>query len=441
MLKCVTNKHFLRLYNVYCKNKLDIMNGKSILLSLVLMMLLSLTIVAEEKSEMIATAKQVTSEANTLFKKGQVQEAINLMENFLVDFEKLPADEKQKYAYVGGWRNLYLAAYYSSISNVDKTISCLHRAVDYGLDEDMNFYFSLRNSKVFDVVRDTPEFQAIYEPLYQKHDYLSILKKCDTYSVDSLDYTFSYQSPDNEDLRTLREYFNLDSVAGDGDELSKIKRLLGFVNNLLPHDGNTDFHENPTSVIEMTQLCISKNHGASCRSLAKLLNECYLSMGIKARYITCLPKKYISDCHVINAVWSTQLNKWLWVDPTWNAMVMECNGNYLSVQEVRYRLRNNLPLRLNDNTQLNKGEQKFDADIDDYLYNYMAKNLYYICSAKDFYAGIEYKKVESSDPIEKRWIYLVPADYDMENDDIGSGDEKSSNSLITTNDSVFWQKP
>lgn len=112
MLKCVTNKHFLRLYNVYCKNKLDIMNGKSILLSLVLMMLLSLTIVAEEKSEMIATAKQVTSEANTLFKKGQVQEAINLMENFLVDFEKLPVDEKQKYAYVGGWRNLYLAAYF-----------------------------------------------------------------------------------------------------------------------------------------------------------------------------------------------------------------------------------------------------------------------------------------------------------------------------------------
>ena len=417
------------------------MNLQSILLSLVLMMLSSMTIDAEEQFDMIAKAKHVTTEANTLFDNGQVQEAINLMEDFLVDFEELPADEKQKYAYIGGWRNLYLAAYYSSISNVDKTISCLRRAVDYGLDDDQNFYFSLRNSKVFNVVRDTPEFQTIYEPLYQKHDYLCVLKNCETYSVDSLNYTFAYQSPDNEDLKALRVYFNLDSVAGYGDELSKIKRLLAFVNNLIPHDGNTDFHENPSSVIEMTQLCLTKNHGVSCRSLAKLLNECYLSMGIKARYITCLPKKYISDCHVINAVWSTQFNKWLWVDPTWNAMVMDEKGNYLSVQEVRYRLRNDLPLRLNDDTQLNKGEQKFNADINDYLYNYMAKNLYYIYSAIDFYAGIEYKKVETSDSIKKHWIYLVPADYDIEKDVIGRGDEKSSNNIISTNDALFWQKP
>lgn len=417
------------------------MNLQKILFSLVLMILPVMSIVAEEQSDMIAKAKQVTTEANTLYDKGQVQEAINLMENFLADFEKLPAEEKQKYAYIGGWRNLYLAAYYSSISDVDKTISCLRRAVDYGLDEDMNFYLSLRNSKVFDVVRDTPEFQAIYEPLYHKHDYLSILKNCDVYSVDSLDYTFTYQSPDNEDFKTLREYFNLDSVAGDGDELSKIKRLLAFVNNLIPHDGNTNFHENPSSVIEMTQLCISKNHGASCRSLAKLLNECYLSMGIKARYITCFPKKYISDCHVINVVWSTQLNKWLWADPTWNAMVMDENGNYLSVQEVRDRLRNNLPLKLNEDAQLNKGEQKYDADINDYLYNYMAKNLYYISSAKDFYAGIEYKKVQPTDSTPpRRWINLVPSNFDIEKDDIGGGTDPKTN-VITTDDAHFWQQP
>lgn len=417
------------------------MNLQKILFSLVLMLLSAMTIVAEEQSDMIAKAKQVTTEANTLFDKGQVQEAINLMENFLAYFENLPTEEKQKYAYIGGWRNLYLAAYYSSINNFDKTISCLRRAVDYGLGEDMNFYLSLRNSKVFDVVRDTPEFQAIYEPLYQKHDYLSILKNCDAYSVDSLDYTFTYQSPDNEDLRTLREYFNLDSVAGDGDELSKIKRLLAFVNNLIPHDGNTNFHENPSSVIEMTQLCISKNHGANCRSLAKLLNECYLSMGIKARYITCFPKKYISDCHVINVVWSTQLNKWLWADPTWNAMVMDENGNYLSVQEVRDRLRNDLPLKLNDDAQLNKGENKYDANIKNYLYNYMAKNLYYISSAKDFYAGIEYKKVQPTDSTpQRRWINLVPSNFDTEKDDIGGGTDPKTN-VITTDDAHFWQNP
>ncbi len=415
------------------------MKGKRILVSLVFIAMSIMILVANNQSEMIAKAKKVTSEANTLYDKGQVQEAINLMENFLADFEKLPTDEIQKYAYIGGWRNHYLAAYYSSINNVDKTISCLHRAVYYGLDEDMNFYLSLRNSKVFDVVRKTPEFQAIYEPLYQKHDYLSVLKNCEVYSVDSLNYTFTFQSPDNEDLKSLREYFNLDSVAGDGDELSKINRLLAFVNNLIPHDGQTDFRESPNSVIEMVELCITKNHGASCRSLAKLLNECYLSLGIKSRFITCLPKKYISDCHVINVVWSTQFNKWLWVDPTWNAMVMDENGNYLSVQEVRYRLRNDLPLKLNDEAQINKGEKKFDADINEYLYHYMAKNLYYISSSNDFYSGIEYGKEKLSD--DKKMIYLVPSDFNIEKDVIGHGDEKSPNNIITTNDDMFWQRP
>lgn len=414
------------------------MKGKRILVSLVFIAMSIMLVVANNQSEMIAKAKKVTAEANTLFNSGQKQDAIELLENFLVEFDKLSADEKQKFSYIGGWRNFYLAAYYSDLNMIDKAISCLNKAVDYGLGEDPNFYYSLKNSEIFDKIRNINEFALIYNPLLQKYDFLTILKNSGLYCVDDCDYKFLYQSPDNDDLYRVRNYFNLDSVAGDGDELSKIKRVLSFVNKLIPHDGQTDFHENPNSVIEMVELCISKNHGASCRSLAKLLNECYLSLGIKSRFITCLPKKYISDCHVINAVWSTQLNKWLWVDPTWNAMVMDDAGNYLSVQDVRYRLRNDLPLKLNDEAQINKGEKKFDADINEYLYHYMAKNLYYIYSSKDFYSGIEYRKELSDD---RKMIYLVPSDFNIDKDVIGRGDEKSPNNIITTNDDMFWQRP
>lgn len=413
------------------------MNGKSILLSLVFIAMSVLTMVAENQSEIIANAKTITEKANTLFKSGKKLEAINLLEKFLIDFEKLPTDKKQKIGYIGGWRNVYLAAYYSDLNNLEKAIYCLNRAVDYGLDEDPNLYYSLKNSQAFNNIRDEADFLKIYNAISLKYDYLHILKNCQSYSPNNLEYDFSYQSPDNVDLKVVREYFNLDSVAGNSDELSKIKRLLAFVNSLIPHNGDTDFKEKPSSVIEMAELCITKNHGASCRSLAKLLNECYLSMGINARFITCYPKKYISDCHVINAVWSTQLRKWLWVDPTWNAMVMDENGNYLSIQEVRYRLRNDLPLKLNDDAQLNKGEKKFEADIEEYLYHYMAKNLYYISSAKDFYAGIEYKQ-NSSKP---GYVILVPSDFDRNEDVIGQGDEKKNNNIVTTDDSLFWQKP
>ena len=52
-----------------------------------------------------------------------------------------------------------------------------------------------------------------------------------------------------------------------------------------------------------------------------LLNECYLAMGFKSRYVTCFPKVYINDCHVINSVYSNTLHKWIWMDPTFAAFM------------------------------------------------------------------------------------------------------------------------
>jgi hypothetical protein len=60
----------------------------------------------------------------------------------------------------------------------------------------------------------------------------------------------------------------------------------------------------------------STSKGVNCRHLTIALNEMYLSMGILSRYVTCLPKdENDQDCHVINSVYSTQLQKWLWIDP------------------------------------------------------------------------------------------------------------------------------
>ena len=48
---------------------------------------------------------------------------------------------------------------------------------------------------------------------------------------------FTYQSKDDYRLRAVRDYLKLDSVAGQGDELSKIINLLHFVHDNMPHDG------------------------------------------------------------------------------------------------------------------------------------------------------------------------------------------------------------
>jgi hypothetical protein len=160
---------------------------------------------------------------------------------------------------------------------------------------------------------------------------------------------FTYQSFDNPHLAELRKSFKLDSIAGQGNEVSKILNLLHWIHNLIPHDGN---HDNPEvrNAMSMIAVCKKDNRGLNCRGLATVLNECYLSMGIKSRFITCYPKDSIEsdiDCHVINMVYSNDLKKWLWIDPTNDAYVMNEKGELLSIEEVRDRIIHNKMLIVN----------------------------------------------------------------------------------------------
>lgn len=95
--------------------------------------------------------------------------------------------------------------------------------------------------------------------------------------------------PSDSNLIAVKEYFKLDSVAGTGNELSKIKNILTFIHNKIKHDGQ---HGNPKHLnsIALAEACKDGSRGLNCRGLATVLNECYLAMGFKSRFITCMPK-------------------------------------------------------------------------------------------------------------------------------------------------------
>ena len=66
-------------------------------------------------------------------------------------------------------------------------------------------------------------------------------------------------NPNDSNLVQLRKHFNLDSIAGkSGDEISKIKNLLYWIYNIVPHDGNS---RNPEerNTIAMVELCKKEN--------------------------------------------------------------------------------------------------------------------------------------------------------------------------------------
>ena len=182
------------------------------------------------------------------------------------------------------------------------------------------------------------------------------------------------------------------------------------------------------NTIAMVELCKKENRGVNCRMMAQMLNECYLAMGFKSRFITCMPKVMINDCHVINAVYSNTLDKWLWMDPTFNAYVTDEKGNLLGIGEVRERLRNNQPVVLNEDANWNNKNKQTKEYYLDY---YMAKNLYYVtCPLQSEY------NAETNYP-GKKWpmyISLVPEGY-------SSNGKPGATAYDSHNDSYFWQSP
>jgi hypothetical protein len=216
---------------------------------------------------------------------------------------------------------------------------------------------------------------SAYTQIRYELSFLDKLKEAKDYnfSDNNLILKFTYQSMDNPSLVQIRHDFRLDSVAGSGNEISRILNLMHWVHNTVQHDGNS---ENPRlkNSADIIRVCKTGKRGVNCRMMATILNECYLAMGIKSRFVTCLPKDTTdTDCHVIDMVYSKSLKKWLWIDPTFDAYVMNENGVLLGIQEVRERLINGKPLILTPEANWNRINTQTQNY---YLGYYMAKNLY-----------------------------------------------------------------
>lgn len=254
------------------------------------------------------------------------------------------------------------------------TTNALGKKVTFYTDKDSISVLITKNT-VFEfiiVLNDTAK--ALTQIKYQP-GYLDILKTGSVYNTKDIRPVpqFTYQSQFDSNLVALRKGFNLDSIAGEGNEVSKILNLLHWVHNIIPHDGN---HENPAvkNALSLLSVCKKEKRGLNCRGLATVLNECYLSMGIPSRFVTCMPKDSVfEDCHVINMVYSKENKKWLWIDPTNDAYVMNEKGELLSIEEVRERIINDQPLILNPEANWNHLVSKTKEE---YLFQYMAKNLY-----------------------------------------------------------------
>jgi hypothetical protein len=270
--------------------------------------------------------------------------------------------------------------------------------------------------------------------------YLDKLKKAKEYNYSDNRSVpkFTYLPKEDTDLVKIRHDLKLDSIAGTANEISKILNILHWVHYVVWHDGEASNPESKNA-IDLIAYCKKESRGMTCRMMATILNECYLSLGIKSRLVTCMPKELkFDECHVINMVYCNDLSKWIWIDPTFDAYVMNEKGELLGIQEVRERLIYGEPLILNPEANWNRLESQ---TVDKYLKQYMAKNLYRLecqlvsgSNTETWKAGKEITYVE-----------LLPLDGSGQTPQKKEETDKKTGVKFTfyktNNPDLFWTKP
>ena len=362
-----------------------------------------------------------------------------LITDFVTSYNKLGADDKQMY-------KQYLSNTYYNLSCIYSVLNEKKNALDY-LDSSYNKgfydYAHLQVDNDMDNIRHEQRFVQISERMRSIGDYAYILKKGAKYNTndDRKIPAFTYEPATDSALVALKKQYKLDSIAGNATDVTQVLNILHWVHNTVHHDGQ---HESGITNINAYSIITATNKGkmgVSCGELATVLNDCYLALGYKARKVYCFPKDSLKmdyDSHVINVVYLPSKMKWVWVDPTNNASVMDENGNLLSIEEVRDRIVNNKPLILNADANWNNRET---IDKNFYLGYYMVKNLYYLYSP----LKSEYNYETRGKNKTIAYVNLIPLDYFVQKPDVSENKNKDTNLAIvkyrTNNPQIFWQAP
>jgi len=356
--------------------------------------------------------------------------AVATIDDWFAKYELLsPGTKTDVKNYIPG-QYYNLACYQALNGEKEKAITSFQKAANTGYS---NYAGTIADTDL-DGLRKDQQFITVLQKMREKSDYGYVLQNSGPYNLKNNNLpAFTYQSASAPELIALKNKFNLDSVSGNGDEISKLKNLLYWAHNSVRHDGNSN---NPPSrnAIDLIAVCQKENRGVNCRMLSTILRDAYQAEGFDTRIVTCMPKDTADfDCHVITVVWSKTLNKWLWMDPTFNAYVSDDKGNLLNIEEVRKRLISGSPLVLNNDANWNN---KSKETKEHYLGYYMSKNLYWLkCSVKSEW-DIETAKKDKP-PV--AYINLYPGNFTTI-DKTGKA-QSSINQIATNNPNYFWQKP
>lgn len=222
---------------------------------------------------------------------------------------------------------------------------------------------------------------------------------------DAADYELQYNLS-HENYAKLKNKYKIEDIAKNGTEFEKALRLMAEYSPRLTHKSNYDNHI-PMNALDLLEYSLdNKLQGINCRNKAQILNEMCLALNIYSRKVWIMPYSgYDGDCHVVNEVWDSSLNKWIMLDITNNEYWVDENNTPLSILEIRKKAalcEFCTPVEIGDKTNDLYGLKK--KHLGDFLY--IVKNMVYTEYCTEYTVG------------ESKQLYMllprnIPTEYEL----------------------------
>lgn len=153
------------------------------------------------------------------------------------------------------------------------------------------------------------------------------------YEGEDIKINYDFHNPAYEKL--IKDY-KIQEIAGNGTEFEKSLKLMNEFAPRLYHKSDYDNSIEISAIPLLEYSLDNRKHGINCRNKAQIFNEMCLALGIYSRKVWIMPNSgYDNDCHVVNEVWDTSLEKWIMFDITNNQYWVDENGMPLSILEIR----------------------------------------------------------------------------------------------------------
>lgn len=276
-------------------------------------------------------------------------------------------------------------------------------------------------------------FASCASTSYIERNYAENLQKlasCAPYTDEPVEFTSEYLV-DEERAAEIRAYFkanaglDLDALAAsEKTTWEKAVELAVFVAKNIPHDNQKEWLQE-RNAITLWEYSRRVPTGFNCRWHSTILSELMLSIGIKNRFITCLPEdKDDGDCHVVNIVWLPENEQWAMIDSDMVEYVTGEDGKLLSLREMREYVIAGKPFTVNALPGFENYWVAAESGLR-YMQAYWAKNLYWFSLHSTYGFDLEGKRA-----LPDTYISLVPPGYDCSH--------ISNDGVVTTNAAAFW---